>query len=66
MATKDKSVHSDWLNQLEISILAATAIICITVTLLDFLGALDSIPWLQDRVPVLILLSVGLIASFTT
>ncbi len=64
MNTKNKSSHSNWLNQLEISILAATAIICIVVTLLDFLGALDSIPWLKDRVPVLILLSVGLIASY--
>lgn len=34
------------------------------ITLLDFLGALESISWLDERIPTLTLLAVGLIASY--
>lgn len=42
--------------------LILTAALCIIITILDFAGALDSIPWLTQRVPVMVLLAVGLIA----
>jgi len=60
---KDHSLSS-WINHFEIWILGATALIAIFITLLDFVGALDSIPWLRDRIPVLVLLFVGLIATY--
>lgn len=53
-----------WVNQAELLLLLATAVISFLIALLDFIGALDSIPWLSDRIPTLTLLAVGLIASY--
>ena len=53
-----------WLNHLDKIILATTAIISFVVAILDFLGVLDSIPWLAARVPILTLLLSGSIAIY--
>lgn len=60
----DKNRESSWTRNWEFTILGLTAIITILITLLDFVGALDSLPWIKDRVPILTLLSVGLVASY--
>lgn len=61
----DKSQKSPrWLNQVEIFLLGATAIISGVVVLLDFLGVLDAIPWLSERIPTLTLLATGLVAAY--
>ncbi|MCB9420133.1 MAG: hypothetical protein H6667_10025 [Ardenticatenaceae bacterium] len=55
---------SKWLSQFEILLLGATAIVSGLVALLDFLGALDGIPWLSDRIPTLTLLAMGMVAAY--
>lgn len=64
MSSKRLEIGSSWLNQFELLLLGATAIISGLVSLLDFLGVLDGTPWLSDRIPTLTLLAVGLVAAY--
>ena len=45
-------------------VILLVALICILISVLDFFDALDSLPWLAKRVPILTLLAIGLIALF--
>jgi hypothetical protein len=45
-------------------LLGATVALSSLVSLLDFFGLLDGIPWLNDRIPTLTLLAVGLVAGY--
>jgi len=56
--------ESKWFNNFETLLLSATVILSGLVSLLDFLGVLDSIPWLAKRIPVLTLLVIGLVAGY--
>jgi hypothetical protein len=51
-------------NRTEIILLITTIAVSSLVSLLDFFGFLDSIPWLKGRVPALTLLVLGLLASY--
>lgn len=53
-----------WLDQFEILLLGAIASISGVVALLDFLGVLDEVTWLAERVPTLTLLAMGLVATY--
>ena len=53
-----------WRNRFELILLGATAVVSAGVSLLDFLGVLDELPWLADRVPTLTLLATGLVAGY--
>lgn len=64
MKMQKSTPSHDLSKQAEIAVLWATAIISVGIAILDFLGALDSVPWLSDRIPTLILLAVGLLASY--
>jgi hypothetical protein len=59
-----KSEKSKWLNNFDVLLIGATAILSGTISLLDFLGFLDGIPWLAHRIPTLTLLATGLIAGY--
>jgi hypothetical protein len=54
----------DWLNNFDVWLVEATAIVSGLISLLDFLGLLDGIPWLAERISTLTLLAVGLIAGY--
>jgi hypothetical protein len=54
----------NWRNRFELFLLGATAVISAGVSLLDFLGLLDELPWLADRIPTLTLLATGLVAGY--
>ena len=56
--------NSNWINKFETFLLSATVILSGLISLLDFIGVLDSIPWLAARIPILILLFVGLVAGY--
>lgn len=58
------NTQSKWLSRFDILLLSATAIISGLVSLFDFLGALDGIPWLANRIPTLTLLATGLVAAY--
>jgi hypothetical protein len=64
MKTQRDKTPTDLSKQIEIAVVWATAIISVSIALLDFLGALDSIPWVSERIPTLTLLAVGLLASY--
>jgi hypothetical protein len=49
------------LDKIESSVLAVSSILSVTIALSDWLGLLDSFPWLNQRIPNLILLSNGII-----
>lgn len=51
-------------NQIDKIIITLVALISILITVLDFLGALDSIPWLSQRIPTMTLLAFGIVALF--
>jgi hypothetical protein len=51
----------DWLAAANDGVLVGAAIISIMVTLLDFLGILDQVKWLSDRIAILTLLSLSLL-----
>ncbi|MCB9423195.1 MAG: hypothetical protein H6667_25580 [Ardenticatenaceae bacterium] len=55
---------NSWIDKFDLLILAATAVFSGVISLLDFLGMLDEIPWLAERVPILILLAIALIAGY--
>lgn len=44
--------------------IAIIAILCIMISILDFVGALDAFPWISQRIPVMILLVTGMIALY--
>lgn len=44
-------------------IVVGVLLIAIVVTILDFTGALDNVPWLRSRIPAMTLLAVSLITS---
>jgi len=48
----------------EFYVLAATIGLSVLISVLDFLGLLDSIPWLANRIPTLVLLLVSVVASY--
>ncbi|MCP4368052.1 MAG: hypothetical protein GY797_08100 [Deltaproteobacteria bacterium] len=64
MNRKKSGSSPPWINRIETSIIIATAVVSGLVALLDFLGLLDNIPWLQEKVPTLTLLVGGLIAGY--
>lgn len=53
-----------WLNSFEIILLSITVILSGLVSILDFLGVLDSVSWLAGRIPTLTLLVIGLMAGY--
>jgi exonuclease VII small subunit len=53
-----------WLNSFEIILLSITVILSGLVSILDFLGVLDSMSWLAGRIPTLTLLVIGLMAGY--
>ena len=59
-----KPEKSKWLNNFDILLIGATAILSGAISLLDFLGLLDGIPWLANRIPTLTLLATGLVAGY--
>jgi len=48
----------------EYYVLIAATVISALVSVLDFLGLLDSIPWLSNRIPTLILLLVSVVLGY--
>lgn len=64
MNNRSSISKSQWFNYLETFLLGTTIAISGIVALLDFLGVLDSIPWIAERVPIFILLLVGSIAAY--
>lgn len=53
--------RKDWSAWVSDGVLIASAVVSILITLLDFTGLLDGIPWLNARLPTLILLAVSLL-----
>jgi hypothetical protein len=51
-------------KKIENIIIYSTALFCILLTFLDFIGALESIIWLKDRISIMTLLAIGLIALY--
>lgn len=51
-------------NKIEKIGIIVIAFICILVSILDFLGALESFSWISQRIPIMILLSIGMIALY--
>lgn len=49
---------------IEKTLLIITASLCILISILDFTGALDSIPWISQRIPIMMLLAIGLMAVY--
>lgn len=49
------------LDKIESSVLAISSVLSILIALGDWLGLLDSLPWLSQRIPNLVLLSNGII-----
>ncbi|MCB0010240.1 MAG: hypothetical protein KDE34_00015 [Anaerolineales bacterium] len=60
----DRRRSPEWVKQFEVIVLSGIITISLVVTLLDFLGVLDQIQWLKDRVPILILLATVGIAGY--
>lgn len=56
--------QSTWRNHFDMILLGATALASFGISLLDFLGLLDELPWLADRIPTLTLLATGLVAGY--
>lgn len=56
-----KRTLSERLSSINDIVLASSASIALLITLLDFLGVLNQISWLKDRVETIILLSVSLL-----
>jgi len=61
---KTDKAKQGWRNHFDILLLGAVAVLCALVSLLDFLGLLDGISWLANRIPTLTLLAIGLVASY--
>jgi hypothetical protein len=51
-------------KQIDIIVILLVAVISISITILDFVGALDSIPWLSERIPTMTLLAIGIVAVY--
>lgn len=51
-------------EKIEFVLVFLVAIICILISILDFVGALDELPWLAGRISIMTLLAVGLIATY--
>jgi len=51
-------------NRIEFYIISFIAAICVIIPILDFIGALDSIGWLSQRVPIMTLLAIGTVALY--
>ncbi len=51
-------------ESIERVIVITTALICILIAVLDFVGALDSFPWISQRISIMTLLAIGLLALF--
>lgn len=51
-------------EKLESIIIIATILICILIPVTDFTGALDAIPWLSNRIPIITLLAIGSFALY--
>jgi len=64
MSDQLNSRTTGWLNKFEVILLIATAIVSGFVSILDFLGLLDGIEWLADRIPTLTLLVSASIAIY--
>ena len=53
-----------FLNNLEIIIIGIIAILSILISILDFVGALNSIPWMSQRIHIMTLLTVGTVTLY--
>lgn len=51
-------------EKIEIIVIALVAIICILISVLDFVGALDAISWVSQRISIMTLLAIGMIAAY--
>lgn len=54
----------DFQNRVEILIISLIGAICVIIPILDFVNALDSMPWLSQRISTMTLLAVGAIALY--
>lgn len=54
----------NWQDKIEVVVIVVTALICIVISILDFVGALDSISWLAQRISIMTLLAIGLVALY--
>ena len=50
-------------SNLDRIILIIISIVCIGISLFDFLGLLDSLEWLKERILIIVLLTLGLLAT---
>lgn len=64
MDQQDRKPSNEPGKIVELFILWATAISSVAIAALDFLGAIEGFPWISERIPTLILLVVGLLASY--
>lgn len=51
-------------DKIEQIALLSAAILSVLIALMDFLGFLDSIPWLSERIPTISLLLLGIVVSY--
>jgi hypothetical protein len=54
----------DLKNRIELIVIYLVSLSVIIISILDFSGALDSLPWLSQRIPIMTLLTVGLVALY--
>ena len=59
-----RKITMDFQEKIERIAFVVIAFLCIAISILDFFDALDSIPWLSQRIPIMILLATGLIALY--
>lgn len=64
MNRQPRNPRPNWLNRFDVLLLGATAVLSGVVSLLDFLGVLDEVSWLAERIPTLTLLATGLVAAY--
>jgi hypothetical protein len=64
MNQEPEKSKSNWPRNFEVLLIGATAILSGLISLLDFLGLLDGITWLAERIPTLTLLATGLVAGY--
>jgi hypothetical protein len=64
MKAQQREVNKTWLRRFETIFLLMTGIIVVAISILDFIGVLDDLPWLAKRVPTLTILLISSIASY--
>jgi len=58
-----KKRRNDLLTTINDFVLIGSAIVMISISLLDFMGLLEHIPWLSERVPIITLLSLSFLLA---